>query len=101
MLAAADARAELSSADREHLSRFEAWFAAERVLAPVLGAEGLLARAIERTGYTAHVLSLPGGSRRQANVRKLMRLAREWEAQAGSDLRGFLELWRPRARDRP
>ena len=35
---------------------------------------------------------MPGGQRRLANVRKLMRLAREHEAADGSELRGFLEV---------
>ena len=33
---------------------------------------------------------MPGGQRRLANVRKLMRLAREHAAAHGPDLRGFL-----------
>ena len=33
----------------------------------------------------------PGGEARWANVRKLMRLAREYESNEGADLRGFLE----------
>ena len=37
------------------------------------------------------------GRRRLANVRKLMRLAREWETANGSDLQGFLRLIRTRA----
>ena len=39
---------------------------------------------------------MPGGERRLANVRKLMRLGREFEAASGHDLRGFLELVRAR-----
>jgi ATP-dependent exoDNAse (exonuclease V) beta subunit len=41
---------------------------------------------------------MPGGPRRLANVRKLMRLAREHEAAHGSDLHDFLELVTRRAR---
>ena len=44
------------------------------------------------TGYDLAVLAMPGGQRRLANVRKLMRLAREHEAADGSELRGFLEV---------
>ena len=43
------------------------------------------------SGYDTALLSLPDGRRRLANVRKLMRLAREWEAEAGPDLAGFVE----------
>ena len=53
---------------------------------------------IERTGCDLAVLAMPGGQRRLANVRKLMRLAREHEAAHGPDLRGFLELVARRAR---
>jgi ATP-dependent helicase/nuclease subunit A len=38
------------------------------------------------------VLAMPGGQRRLANVRKLMRLARGAGQTKGSDLRAFLEL---------
>ena len=43
---------------------------------------------------------MPGGRRRLANVRKLMRLAREYEREHGPDLRGFLELIAQRAAGR-
>src|SRR5205085_2979795 len=42
------------------------------------------------------VLTMPGGQRRLANLRKLTRLAREYEAASGRDLRGFLDLVRRR-----
>lgn len=51
----------------------------------------LIERAIERSGYRAHVLGLDWGERRLANVHKLLRLAREFEASEGRDLRGFLD----------
>jgi ATP-dependent helicase/nuclease subunit A len=53
--------------------------------------ETLIDRAVTLTGYDRHLLSLPGGTRRMANVRKLMRLAREYEADEGRDLRGFID----------
>ena len=62
------------------------------------GAETLIERAIDQTGYDLAVLAMPGGQRRLANVRKLMRLAREHEAAHGPDLRGFLDLVTRRAR---
>jgi ATP-dependent exoDNAse (exonuclease V) beta subunit len=43
---------------------------------------------------------MPGGRRRLANVRKLMRLGREYEYEHGSDLRGFLALVGERAAGR-
>ena len=35
---------------------------------------------------------MPAGDRRMANVRKLMRMAREYEAEEGRDLRGFIDF---------
>ena len=37
---------------------------------------------MELSGYDLAMLAMPGGERRLANVRKLMRLAREYEASA-------------------
>ena len=54
--------------------------------------DGLIERVIADTGYDLAVLQLPGGERRLANVRKLLRLAREFEAQEGRDLRGLVDL---------
>ena len=53
--------------------------------------ETLIDRAVTRTGYDRHLLALPAGERRMANVRKLMRMAREFEADEGRDLRGFID----------
>ena len=64
---------------------------------PAPAIEELIDRVLERTGYDLAVLGMPGGPRRLANVRKLMRLAREHEAAHGPDLRGFLELVARRA----
>ena len=50
----------------------------------------LLERALVATGYDLAVLARAGGERRLANLRKLMRLAREYERAEGRDLRGFL-----------
>ena len=65
-----------SHAEREHAER-----------APL---EVLLERAIVATGYDLATLARPGGDRRLANLRKLMRLAGEYERAEGRDLRGFL-----------
>jgi ATP-dependent helicase/nuclease subunit A len=87
----------LGMGDREFLSGFATWFAIEREVVARAGIEELIDRALERTGYDLAVLRMPGGPRRLANVRKLMRLAREHEAAHGPDLRGFLELVARRA----
>ena len=81
---------------RRSWRRSSAWFAAERAVAARAGVEELIERVLEHTGYDLEMLAMPGGERRLANVRKLMRLGREHEASAGRDLRGFLELARGR-----
>ena len=84
--------------DRDLLGRFADWFAIERTVAARAGIERLIDRALDRTGYDVAVLALPGGQRRLANVRKLMRLAREYEAAHGPGLRSFLDLVARRVR---
>ncbi len=91
-----DALDSLSCGDRLRLGHFARWFADERGAAARLGIEELIERGLERTGYDLTMLAMPGGRRRLANVRKLMRLGREFEAASGPDLRGFLELVRGR-----
>src|SRR5581483_5828206 len=91
-----DALTELAADDAQRLKRFVPWFALERRTAARLAVEELIERALTGTGYDLAILAMPGGRRRLANVRKLMRLAREQEAVAGRDLRAFLELVRGR-----
>jgi ATP-dependent helicase/nuclease subunit A len=81
----------LPPADRRRATSFFALFEAERRAAPQVSLETLIDRAVTKTGYDAHILSLPAGTRRMANVRKLMRMAREFEADEGRDLRGFID----------
>jgi ATP-dependent helicase/nuclease subunit A len=88
---------EVALNERERLTKFADWFAAERELTARASVEELIERALARTGYDLAVLSLPGGERRLANVRKLMRLGREYAAAHGPDLRGFLEFVNARA----
>jgi ATP-dependent exoDNAse (exonuclease V) beta subunit len=88
---------ELSGDDATRLERFASWLRSERTQTARRGVEELIERALEQTGYDLEVLAMPGGERRLANVRKLMRLGREHEAGHGPDLRGFLELVRSRA----
>jgi ATP-dependent exoDNAse (exonuclease V) beta subunit len=97
VMLAAGAGDQLAAGDRARLDRFESWFAQERAVAARLGPELLLEQALERSGYEIAVVSLPDGRRRLANVRKLMRLARDWEKAHGADLQGFLRLIRTRA----
>lgn len=77
--------------DRERLDAFRELFAAERASASLHPIYELLRRVISATGYDTQVLSLDWGERRLANVHKLIRMARRFEAQEGRDLRGFLD----------
>jgi ATP-dependent helicase/nuclease subunit A len=94
-LSAADASDGLSEslppADRERARRFVANVGAHRRLAAAGSLERLLDRVVTDTGYDLTVLALPDGRRRLANVRKLMRLARRFEAEHGGDLRAFID----------
>ena len=82
----------LAPADRDRIERFVSLFDAERRGAPRRSLETLIDRAVTRTGYDLRVLAMPAGERRMANVRKLMRMAREYEAEEGRDLRGFIDF---------
>ena len=82
----------VAAADREPMVEFARWAAGERVVAAREGAEGLIERVLEHTGYDLRVLAMPGGQRRLANLRKLMRLGRRHAAAHGPGLRSFLDL---------
>lgn len=93
VLLAAGARDELDPADETKLASFEQLFTTERAQATRLGPAALLDRVIEQTGYDLSVVgAYADGRRRLANVRKLMRLAAEFEASAGPDLHRFIAL---------
>jgi ATP-dependent exoDNAse (exonuclease V) beta subunit len=83
---------DLPAIDRSRLAAFVERFRTERVASARVSLETLIDRAVTLTGYDRAVLALPAGERRMANVRKLMRLAREFEAERGRDLRGFIDL---------
>ncbi len=53
--------------------------------------------AVSTTGYDLAVLMRPAGEARFANVRKLMRLAADYESSEGRDLRGLLDFLAARA----
>jgi len=73
---------------REFVERLRA----ERSRCTRLPLDALIERAITDSGYDRAVLRLRSGTRRLANVRKLMRLAREYEADRGRDVRGFIDF---------
>jgi ATP-dependent exoDNAse (exonuclease V) beta subunit len=88
---------EVGADDRVRLDRFVSWLRTERTQIARRGVEELIERVLERTDYDFELLAMAGGERRLANVRKLMRLGREYEAVGGPDLRGFLALVEARA----
>ena len=57
----------------------------------------LIDAAVTETGYDLAVLMRANGEARFANVRKLMRLAAQFEAAEGPDLRGLLDFLAARA----
>jgi ATP-dependent exoDNAse (exonuclease V) beta subunit len=57
----------------------------------------LIDTTVSETGYDLAALMRPSGEARFANVRKLMRLAGEFEAREGRDLRGLLDFLASRA----
>jgi ATP-dependent exoDNAse (exonuclease V) beta subunit len=77
--------------DAARVATFRELFAAERSTAPLRPLPELLRRVIAATGYETHVLALNWGERRLANIHKLIRLARSFEAREGRDLRRFLD----------
>ncbi|HEX2161644.1 MAG TPA: PD-(D/E)XK nuclease family protein, partial [Thermoleophilaceae bacterium] len=83
--------AQLGDRDAERARAFVRLLAEERAAAPRSSLEALIDRGVTRSGYDLHLLALPAGRRRMANVRKLMRLAREFEAEEGRDLRRFID----------
>jgi ATP-dependent exoDNAse (exonuclease V) beta subunit len=58
---------------------------------------GLIDAVVTETGYDLAVLMRPSGEARFANVRKLTRLAADFEAAEGRDLRGLLDFLAARA----
>jgi ATP-dependent helicase/nuclease subunit A len=90
--AVASLAAELPAGDAERLCAFVKRFRAQRERAPRVALEVLIDEAVTGSGYDRTVLAMPAGERRMANVRKLMRMAREFEADAGRDLRAFIDF---------
>jgi ATP-dependent helicase/nuclease subunit A len=82
---------ELAERDRGVLLAFATRLQSERASASERTLSELIERAIDHSGYREHVLALEWGERRLANVHKLLRLARGFEASEGRDLRGFLD----------
>ncbi len=88
---------QIPEAELSLLRRFAETLAALRRRAASLSLAGLIDAAVTETGYDLAVLMRPAGESRFANVRKLMRLAAEFEAAEGRDLRGLLDFLAARA----
>jgi ATP-dependent exoDNAse (exonuclease V) beta subunit len=81
----------LRAEDRDALRAFCVRLQQERRTASRRTISELIERVIDARGYREYVLALDWGERRLANVHKLLRLARRFEAGEGRDLRGFLD----------
>jgi ATP-dependent helicase/nuclease subunit A len=88
---------QIPEGERLLLSRFAATIVMLRRRARRLPLAGLIDAAIAETGYDLAVLMRPAGEARFANLRKLMRLAAEFEAGEGRNLRGLLDFLAARA----
>ena len=78
-------------ASDEQLGEFAARFAAARAVAPTQGLGELVSAAVLDSGFEDYLCQLTAAERRVANVRKLIRLAREFERRHGRDLRRFAD----------
>jgi ATP-dependent helicase/nuclease subunit A len=83
---------DLPAEDIGRLERFREVLAELRAEAPLRPLDALVDRVISAFDYDLAVLAMRSGPRRMANLRKLMRLAAEYEEHDGRDLRGFLDF---------
>jgi ATP-dependent helicase/nuclease subunit A len=88
---------QIPAAETLLLRTFAATVVALRRRATSLSLAALVDAAVTETGYDLAVLMRPAGEMRFANVRKLMRLATEFENAEGRDLRGLLDFLAARA----
>jgi ATP-dependent helicase/nuclease subunit A len=88
----------MPAADARRLRDFRATVDQLRAEAPLHPLDALIDRAISAFDYDLAILALPNGERRMANLRKLMRLAAEYEEHEGRDLRGFIDFAQERTR---
>ena len=96
-LAAPERLTEIPGEELALLRSFSTTLESLRERAPRLNLAALVEAAVTETGYDLAVLMRPAGEARFANVRKLMRLAAEFEAREGRDLRGLLDFLAARA----
>jgi ATP-dependent exoDNAse (exonuclease V) beta subunit len=89
--------AQIPTDELARLHEFATTLAELRRRAVSLPLAELVDAAVTETGYDLAVLMRRAGESRFANVRKLMRLAAEFEAAEGRDLRGLLDFLAARA----
>ncbi len=96
----AEAAALIPAEEMERIERFAGVLGELRDHSTTGGLESLVERTVTSFGYDLATLGRTDGTARWANVRKLMRLAREFEASEGPDLGAFLEYLETRANSR-
>jgi ATP-dependent exoDNAse (exonuclease V) beta subunit len=96
----AEAAALIPDEELDRLRRFAEALGELRVRSTEGGLEALIDQAATAFGYDVATLRRTDGTARWANVRKLMRLAREFESSEGPDLAAFLEYLDSRAASR-
>ena len=96
----AEAAAQIPGEERERLGAFAETLMALRLRGAEGGLEMLVERVATAFGYDLATLVRDHGAERWGNVRKLMRLAREFESREGPDLTAFLEYLGTRAASR-
>jgi ATP-dependent helicase/nuclease subunit A len=93
----AEVAALIAGDELERVREFHSEVSGLRERGPEDGLESLVERASTALRYDAATLARDDGEARWANVRKLMRLAREFESREGPDLAAFLEYLASRA----
>jgi ATP-dependent exoDNAse (exonuclease V) beta subunit len=96
-IAAPERLEQIPAEELDLLRGFLARLQSLRARAGRLTLAGLIEAAVTETGYDLAVLMRPAGEARFANVRKLTRLAAEFESREGRDLRGLLDFLAARA----
>jgi ATP-dependent exoDNAse (exonuclease V) beta subunit len=96
----AEAAALIPAEELERIERFAGILGELRDHSTEGGLESLIERTATSFEYDLATLRRRDGTARWANVRKLMRLAREFEASEGPDLGAFLEYLETRANSR-
>jgi len=96
-LEAPERLAQIPASELALLRKFATTVVGLRERAGRLSLAGLIDAAVGETGYDLAILIRRSGEARFANVRKLMRLADEFEAREGRDLRGLLDFLAARA----